>query len=106
MARKSMGGLNRWRRDMAGKYVNRSSARPPLLKPKVSKAHPKRLFGCVGGPFDGNKVWLSCGLNAKNGQPIASTLPFRVGTWCGRYVFDVGTNINDGSRKVVWEDVP
>lgn len=82
MKRKSMGGLNR------------------SHKPKVSKANPKRLFGCVGGPFDGNKIWLS-----GNDVGCINTLTFRVGQWCGRYVFDTSTNLNDGSRKVVWEDV-
>lgn len=106
MKGKSMGGLNRWRRDMAGRYINRKIERDPPHRPKVSKAYPKRLFGCVGGPFDGNKIWLSCGINARNGQPIANTLPFRVGQWCGCYVFDIGSNMEDGSRKVIWQDIP
>jgi hypothetical protein len=86
---------------MAGRYISRKIERDPPHRPKVSKAYPKRLFGCVGGPFDGNKVWLS-----GNDVTRINTMTFRVGTWCGRYRCENGTNIFDGSRKVVWEDIP
>lgn len=89
----------RWNRDMAGKYISRDTSRPPLHKAKVSKANPKKLYGCVGGPFDGQKIWLG----GSTVQDVR-TADFTLGTWHGRYVFD--TSAAAGSRKVVWQPTP
>ena len=89
-----------WRnRDMANKYINRDTRRPPLPKAKVDKPVNRALYGCVGGPFDGQKVWLS-----GNSVQSIHTAEFTLGAWHGRYVFD--TSAPNGSRKVVWQPTP
>lgn len=98
MTRNKFGPYRYLDRSMAGKYLSRDTRRPPLPKARVNKAHPKRLFGCVGGPFDGNKIWLS-------GSDVtqACTLVMTIGNFRGRYVYDPTCDAAKGQRRVIWE---
>lgn len=96
-----------WYRDIAGKYLSRNAERQLPHRPKRSTANHKQLFGCVGGPFDGAKLWLVSTFSpgTRQGHLVASTTTFRLGLWRGRYIFDVLSDIA-GNRKVIWEDLP
>lgn len=95
MKHKSKGAHNAWRRLDNSRYISRSIERT-VHKLRVSKANPKRLFGCVGGPFDGCKLWLT------GSDPVTvTTLTLRVGAFVGRYVWH--SDNQTGSQRVAWE---
>ena len=60
-------------------YTGRVGAKmpPPSAKRRAAR-RLVRLFECLGGPFEGQRL----ALDARN----PGTLPLRVGAHCGRYV--------------------